>query len=166
MAARAMTKGADTTGSCLDTELKKMGVTDFDSASMAQHDKAFETCDKQAMQAFQKAGGSVDDFEMAMAAGAMTKGADQMGKCVDTELKKINITNFNKASMAQQDAAFEKCDSTAMLAFEKAGGVRPPLRASQQLTRYATCRLETELSFAPSCLRCIGARIIVGVCAC
>ena len=51
----------------------------------------------------------------------MDKAADAMGVCVKTEIKKAKTT-FNNATAAQLDAAFDKCDTKAQLAFEKAGG--------------------------------------------
>ena len=67
---------------------------------------------------------SKEDFVMALVAGATTKGADAMGTCVNTQLKRAKVASFDKATPGQVDAAFLKCEASAQQAFEKAGGVR------------------------------------------
>ena len=68
--------------------------------------------------------GSTEDYEAALVAGATAKGADAMGTCVNTQLKRANVTSFDKATPGQVDAAVLKCEASAEQAFEKAGGVR------------------------------------------
>ena len=78
---------------------------------------------------------SQDDFAMALAEGAMAKSADAMDVCLKGQLKKAK-TNFEKASDVQLDRAFLHCDSKALAAFEKAGGVSDPTPANRQMLHY------------------------------
>lgn len=107
-------------------------------------------CERESKLAYAKAGGSADDYEAAMVAGAIAKGADTMGSCVDTELKKVGITDFDAAKPRDTQRAFRACEQQAKAAFEKAGGPSTRRPSSSGFPQFhSTCMRVPQVVGAP-----------------
>merc|ERR1712072_254920 len=80
-----------------------------------------EDCDKEAETEFARAGGDVEDFEVAKKAAARTNAADDVKACMETNMEGKDVTTSEKKYAAYKNARIA-CESKGEEAFKEAGG--------------------------------------------